>query len=233
MALVRYGGGIIQMSGSIGGNVYARNRYGNYVRARTVPTNPNTAGQQEVRAAIAWLTEHWSSTLSAAQRTAWNLYAASVPMLNKLGEVVHLSGFNHFVRAHAARKRHADLVIVAGPTTFELPEHDPLFAFTSSEATNDITVVYDDTEEWCDLDDAHLYIYVGSPQNPQRNFFDGPWKYGDKVDGDLASPPSSPATVASPFVLTEGQALWCYARIAMDDGRLSEPFRSGPTLVGS
>lgn len=233
MALVKYGGGIIQMSGSIAGNTFARNRYGNYVRARTIPTNPNTPDQQEVRAAIAWLTEHWASTLTPAQRTAWNLYADSVNMLNKLGEVVHLSGFNHFVRSNAIRKRNADAVIVTGPTTFDIPEHDPLLAQSSSEATQNLTVVYDDTEEWCDLDDAHMYIFVGKPMNPQRNFFAGPWKFGDALDGSVATPPTSPATVASPFAIAEGQALWIYARIAMDDGRLSEPFRAGPTLVAS
>lgn len=233
MALIKYGGGIIQMSGSIAGNVYARNRYGNYARARTVPTNPNTAAQQEVRAAVAWLTEHWSSTLTANQRTAWGLYGDSVNMLNKLGEVVHLTGFNHFIRSNAIRKRNVDLVIVPGPTVFELPEHDPLFAFTASEATQDLTVTYDDTEEWCDLDDAHLYIFVGSPMNPQRNFFAGPWRFGDAVDGDVAAPPASPATVASPFAIAEDQRLWIYGRIATADGRLSEPFRAGPMLVAS
>ena len=163
MALVKYGGGIVQMSGSIAGNTFARNRYGNYVRSRTIPTNPNTAGQQAVRAAIAWLTEHWSTTLSAAQRTAWNLYGASVPMLNKLGEVIHLSGFNHFVRSNAIRKRNADTIILAGPTIFELPEHDPTLAHTSSETDQEVEVTYDDTEEWCDLDNAHMYIFVGKP----------------------------------------------------------------------
>lgn len=233
MALVKYGGGIILMSGSIAGNTFARNRYGSYVRARTIPTNPNTAAQQEVRAAIAWLTERWASTLTAAQRTAWTLYADSVSRLNRLGESMHLSGFNHYIRSNAIRKRNADLVLDAAPTIFDVPEHDPLFSFTASEASGDLTVVYDDTEEWCDLDDAHLYVFVGKPMNPQRNFFAGPWKFGDSVDGDLASPPTSPATVASPFAITEDQRLWIYGRIATADGRLSEPFRSGPTLVAS
>jgi len=233
MATVKYGGGIIAMSGSIAGNVFARNRYGAYVRSRTKPINPNTAGQQEVRAAIAWLVEHWASTLTPAQRTAWNLYADSVVMLNKLGESMNLSGFNHFCRSNSIRKRNADTVIVAGPTTFDIPEHDPTFAFVCDETSQNLTVTYDDTEEWCDLDDAHLYIFVGKPMNAQRNFFAGPWKFGDAVDGDSVSPPSSPATVASPFALAEGQRVWIYGRIATSDGRLSEPFRAGPMLVAS
>jgi len=233
MALIKYGGGIIQMAGSIAGTVFARNRYGNYARARTKPVNPNSPGQQSARAALAWLVEHWASTVTAAQRSAWNTYGSNVAMLNRLGESMNLSGFNQFVRSNAIRKRNGDTVIVTGPTTFDIPEHDPTFSFSSSAATQNLTVVYDDTEEWCDLDDAHLYIFVGSPQNPQRNFFAGPWRFGDAIDGSVATPPSSPATVASPFVIVEGQALWIYGRIAMDDGRLSEAFRSGPTLVAS
>lgn len=233
MALVKYGGGIIQMAGSIAGNVFGRNRYGNYARARTIPTNPNTAAQQQVRAAIAWLVEHWSTTLTPAERTAWGLYADSVNMLNRLGEVMHLSGFNHFIRSNAIRKRNADTVITPGPVIFELPEHDPTLAFTASEAAQELEVTYDDTEEWCDLDNAHMYIFMGKPMNGQRNFFAGPWRLAHVIDGNATTPPTSPATVTCPFAIAEGQALWIYARIALADGRLSEKFRSGPTLVAN
>jgi len=233
MALVKFGGGVVQMSGSIAGDVFARNRYGNYARARTKPINPNTTGQQQVRASIAWLVEHWARTLTPAQRAAWALYADSVNMLNRLGEAIHLSGFNHFIRSNAIRKRNADTVIIDGPTTFDIPEHDPLFNHSSSEETQLVTAVYDDAEEWCNETDAHLYIFVGKPMNPQRNFFAGPWRFGDSVPGDTVTPPTSPAEFASPFPITEGQALWTYARIARADGRISEPFRAGPILVAS
>ncbi len=83
MALVKYGGGIVQMSGSIGGDTFARNRYGNYVRARTKPVNPNTTLQQAVRASMSFLTNRWAQTLDAAQRTAWNPYAQNEAMQKK------------------------------------------------------------------------------------------------------------------------------------------------------
>ena len=82
MALVKYGGGVVQMSGSIGGDTHARNRYGNYIRARTKPINPNTDLQVAIRAAMAFLADRWSQTVTSAQRTAWNLYGASVAMKN-------------------------------------------------------------------------------------------------------------------------------------------------------
>lgn len=233
MASVKYGAGIIQMSGSIAGNTFARNRYGNYVRARTKPTNPNSPGQQQIRASIAWLVDHWSQTLTSDERIAWGLYADSVNMLNRLGEVMHLSGFNHFCRSNAIRKRQADTVIVAGPTIFEIPAHDPTLAFVCDEISQEITVTFDNTLGWANETAGHLYLYCGTPQNAQRNFFAGPWRFLGVVDGDDTTPPTSPSAIASPFALTAGQRIWIYARTSRADGRLSEKFRSGPTLVAT
>ena len=233
MALIKYGGGIIAMSGSIAGNTFARNRYGYYARARTKPTNPNSPGQQEVRAAIAWLVEHWSQTLTPAQRAAWNLYAKSVNMLNRLGEGMNLTGFNHFCRSNSIVKRNGDTVVVDGPTIFEIPEHDTTFAFIATAGTQKISVTFDADAAWANETEGHMYIFVGKPMNAQRNFFAGPWKFAAAIDGDDTTPPTSPSEIDSPWVISEGQALWSYARIARADGRISEPFRAGPTLVVS
>ncbi|GAH50296.1 unnamed protein product, partial [marine sediment metagenome] len=48
MALVKLGGGIVQISGSIAGNTFARNRFGNYMRSRTKPVNPNSTRQTDI-----------------------------------------------------------------------------------------------------------------------------------------------------------------------------------------
>jgi len=226
MALIKFGGGITEMRGSIAGNVFSRNRYGAYVRARTKPINPNTSRQQAVRASVAELTVRWSSTLTAVQRTAWNLYASSVPMLNKLGETIYLSGFNHFVRSNVALTRGGLTNIDAGPVIFELPPHDPALAFTSSEATGQLSVAFDDGFAWCSEDDAYMEIYVGKPQNAQRNFFGGPWRICGMFVGDSVTPLTSPHDVGAQYTVSEGQHVWIYARIRRADGRLSEPFRA-------
>jgi len=124
MALVKFGGGITQMSGSVGGTTFARNRYGNYARAKTKPVNPNTAAQAAIRSALSELTVLWSQTLSAAQRTAWNLYGASVAMKNRLGETTYLTGFNHYIRSNVMRNRVGLGVVNDGPVIFELPAAD-------------------------------------------------------------------------------------------------------------
>ncbi len=226
MALVKFGGGLIQMSGSIAGNTFARNRYGNYVRAKTKPINPNTARQIAVRAAVALLTVRWAQTLTAIQRTAWNLYADNVNMKNRLGEVIHLSGFNHYIRSNAFRARASFTIVDAGPVIFELPTQDPLYSITISEAAQQITSTYDDTLAWANETGGYLLLAHGQPQNAQRNFFAGPWRVVGAVPGVDGVPPASPSVNAIGFPVAEGQRNWCRARIAMADGRLSEIFRA-------
>lgn len=226
MALIKFGGGVTQMSGSIGGTTFARNRYGNYARARTKPTNPNTAAQQAVRASLAFLTNRWAQTLTAVQRAAWNLYGANVVMQNKLGESMNLSGFNHYVRSNSMLKRASQTLVDDGPVIFEIPDSDPTFSITASEATQQITWTYDDTLAWDTETGGFLYLFQGQPQNAQRNFFGGPWNFNALVAGIDAAPVASPAVNGVISAIAEGQRQWVYARIQRSDGRLSAPFRA-------
>lgn len=233
MALAKYGAGIIQLSGSIGGTTFARNKSGNYARARTTPVNPATALQETRRATLAQLADRWGRIVTAVQRTSWELYARSVLVKNRLGEDIKLTGYNHYLRSNTCVLLAGDPAIDAGPTIFELPDQDPLFTFTASEAGQSITYVFDDNAEWVDEDGGFLLKFQGTPQNPQRTFFKGPWRYHGIIEGAV-SPPTTPDEESSvPFVITEGQAQWCYGRILRADGRLSNPFSAGPILVGA
>lgn len=226
MALVKFGGGVVGMSGKIAGNVFAKNRYGSYVRSWKKPVNPNTAKQQTVRAIISYLSNYWSKTATAAQRTAWGTYAAAVAAKNRLGESVFLTGFNHFIRSNSILQQMGEALVAAGPTTLTLPEQDASLAVAGSEASQELTLTYDDTRDWCDNTGAFLAVFMGQPQNATRNFFDGPWNYAGKIEGDSTTPPTSPATISAPFTITEAQKAWVYCRIVEADGRLSSPFRA-------
>lgn len=226
MALIKFGGGVVQMSGSIAGNTFARNRYGNYVRARTKPVNPNTARQVAVRAGLAVLTTRWSLTLTALQRTAWNLYASSVNMTNRLGETINLTGFNHYIRSNTCAQMVGYPLVDDGPTVFEIPEADPTLSVAASEATQVLTMGYDDTLDWATEDLAYMYFFQGTPQNPQRNFFDGPWRLIGSVGGIDPGGPVEPHAGAAVFAIAQLQRQWIYARIQRADGRISQPFQS-------
>lgn len=226
MALVRYGGGIVQMSGSIAGNTYARNRSGNYVRARTIPVNPNTQRQDVIRSAIAFLSDRWAATLTAPQRTAWNLYGDSVNMKNRLGETVKHSGYNHYIRSNAIRRQIGQALLDAGPVIFELPAQDPSFGLTAQEDTQLCYFTYDETMDWSTEDGSFLFLFEGKPQNAQRNFFKGPWRVTGAESG--IDPGGQSGAISRPTLwgIAEGQHQWGYGRISRADGRLSEKFEA-------
>lgn len=89
MALIRPIHG--EMSGSIAGNTWSRNKGGQYVRQRRSPTNPNTTAQSRVRNYLASASRAWQG-LTLVQREAWKAAAQAAPVLNRLGESVTLTG---------------------------------------------------------------------------------------------------------------------------------------------
>ena len=219
-------------SGSVGNLTYSRNRFGAYARARTNPVNPNSERQVAVRTALSFLTNRWSQGLSQAQRDAWDLYGESVAMVNRLGITIFLTGFNHYLRSNVINKQHGNPVIDDGPTIFELPDQDPTMAITASEAAQQISTSYDDTLDWASETGGFLWLFQGSPQNPQRTFFNGPWRKMDVVVGVDAAPPAGPRLSTVQFAIAEAQRQWVYARIQRADGRISEPFQV-EILVGA
>ena len=227
MALIKFGGGVTQATGSIGGTTFARNRFGNYNRSRTKPVNPNTALQSAARARLAYFAEYWSSQLSADERGAWATYAAAVASLNRLGESVYLTGFNHFLRSNTTRLQGDGTVIDDGPTVLTLPETDTTFACTFTATDQKVNVTFDDSLPWAGEVGATMMVYMGQPQNATRNYFNGPWKYA----GKLTSTSTSPTALDAPFTVVAGQKIWCYARIQRADGRLSGKFRYAGTAV--
>ena len=234
MALIQYGGGIVQMSGSIAGNTHARNRFGNYTRARTKPINPNTDRQAAARARIMDLAEQWGQDpMDDAKRAAWETYANAVAMQNRLGQVIHLSGFNHYIRSNAAILAAGGTRVDDAPTTLSLPDADPTFTVTGSAASGQLSVQFDDSLDWANEDGGYLLVHMHIPMIPTRNFLGGPWRVAGAIAGQSGSPPTSPQTIDAPFTLVQGQLTVCKARIIRADGRVSNPFRCDPFVVGA
>jgi hypothetical protein len=231
MASVKFGGGVLDARGSIGGQTFSRNSFGAYIRSRVVPTNPNTARQQAVRAAVSYLVDRWTSTLTPAQREAWALYAANISMLNKLGESIKLSGFNHFVRSNAPRKQALVAVVDDAPTEMILPAAAPEAIITVSVA-DAYDVTFDNAEDWANENGAYMLCYAGQPVGPGRSYLSGPFRYVGKVAGDSVAPPASPATLAgSGWPRAADNQCLMYHRISRADGRLSVKMQTVAVIV--
>lgn len=231
MALVQYGGGVLDARGSIGGQVHSRNRYGSYIRARTTPVNPQSSRQNLIRACVASLAPYWSTVLTQAQRNAWEVYADAITRANKLGQQIKLTGFNHFIRSNTPRLQSVDSVIAAGPTVLTLPGADPVFACEVDETNQQISVTFDPLLAWAIIDDGELYVSMSEPKQVGTNFIGGPFRLAGAIDGDTASPPTSPQVLSVPFPVAEGQVIVCRARISEADGRLSDPFQEQSSVV--
>jgi hypothetical protein len=85
-----------ELSGKLGGNVFARNKGGSYVRGWVKPTNPKTGAQMAVRSAFSSAATAWQN-LSDEQKSAWNQYALNYFKPRVLKPRATYSGFQAFV----------------------------------------------------------------------------------------------------------------------------------------
>ncbi len=165
--------------------------------------------------------------MTAPQRSAWEDYADAVTMKNRLGEDIHLSGFNHFVRSCCCQLEAGvdpSSVIVAGPTTLSLPSPATLLTVSGSVGTGNISIIFDPTDPWATEAGGFLLLYLGKPQGAQINFFGGPYRFCKKIVGATPTAPTSPQTGTAPFTIANGQKIWANYRVLRADGRVSNPF---------
>lgn len=113
MAKFTPGPGVAAVSGSIGGTVFSRNRYGAYMRYRAIPTNPDTEYQANVRQALGASSENWRS-LTDAQRMAWATWAANNPITDMIGQSQILAANAAYVQLNAR-------LAYMGETLLDLP----------------------------------------------------------------------------------------------------------------
>jgi hypothetical protein len=221
MAVVRYPEGQ-QRSGSAGGSVYSHNRFGQYIRTRSIPVNPATDRQVAARNRVQNLTIAWGNTLTQAQRDAWEEYAANVPWQNALGDTAYLTGLNHYLRSNAAKLQAGLARVDDAPTIFNLAQAELALVCNGSNPPTEIEVEFDDTQDWASEDLAAQIVSMGIPKNPSIAFFNGPWRFATALLGNSTTPITSPQTVTTPWTYSVGQRVWVRTRILRADGRLSE-----------
>lgn len=96
MAKVKFGEIVVDMRGKLGGHVHTRNHYGNVVRTRVVPINPQTTAQSTSRNQLKAASVAWRK-LTVAQRASWNSFAENYKQQDALGNSIRLTGANLFV----------------------------------------------------------------------------------------------------------------------------------------
>ena len=224
------------MSGSIGAKTASHNKSGAYFRTKVTPTNPNTVRQQAIRSAFGTCVNYWQNTLSSANRALWEAYAAAVPVLDKLGQTIYLSGQNHFIRTNSLRLQIGQAIIAPGPTVMNTGEPITGIKMTTAGTANTIgidTVALDMSTTGLIAggasDDGDAVFQIGPPINATRTSFKGPYQLME-VEAVTATDTSVDfdalwsALLNSNGVPTDAQYRPCRLRILYDDGRLSQPY---------
>lgn len=82
-------------SGSFAGQTSSRNRFGQYVRNRSTPVNPDSTFQSAVRARLSNNAAAWRG-LTDTQRAGWESLGAGISRTDSLGQSYTLNGFEAY-----------------------------------------------------------------------------------------------------------------------------------------
>jgi hypothetical protein len=219
MALVRPVLGFL--SGKVGEEVYAHNRGGQYVRAFTPPTDPNSPQQQSVRLFLTQLSAIWANLYGGPAWDSWKTYAQNVPLRRPGGRTIYITGRNHYIRSNVPRLIHSLARVDNAPTVFNLGKTDLNAIRVVTASANSANIHYASLDPWRFEPGAALLIQVSRPQPLSVNFFRGPYRTWASVKGKTGLPNPLPALRALPFNYTLGVRGFWRARVTRADGRLS------------
>ena len=133
MANVRLGSLVVDISGSVGDETFARNQGGIYVRERVSPAQPASAERDARQAAITAISQAWSGTLTETQRSTWRTYSFRHPLPDRFGRPKTPSGICHFIKCNVQRYRD-ETAITATSAPALPPPAMPTFLCTAKAA---------------------------------------------------------------------------------------------------
>lgn len=216
-----YKSGLATMiSGSINGYTFSHNSGGKYIRARTTPTNPNTAFQVEARGNFRDAVDAWTNNLSDVSRAEWETYAANTPVTNRIGDTVYRSGQQMFIRSYQAIAMVGGDAPTGAPAIFDLGTFT-VPTITADASAGELSIAFNNGDEWATAVGGFLSIKQSRPQNPTRNFWRGPWRFVGQVDGAVIAPTSPEVIPALYLPLTAGQKLFFEVRAINADFRVT------------
>lgn len=96
MAKITFGGVVTDARNKLGDVVYSRNRGGSFARAYHLHNLSNTTRQAAIRAVFKAVQTRYLTTLTTAQRNAWNIFAAAQTPRPKAISPAHLTGQNWY-----------------------------------------------------------------------------------------------------------------------------------------
>lgn len=119
MARVQFGALITEITGSIGGFTFQRNRSGSIIRLRPVGSKKQSVKQSLQQAKHLTFLSLWQN-LTFFQKSEWNEFASLHPKINSFGQEKTLSGLNWFESINQNLQAISQ-PIVSIPPVYQLP----------------------------------------------------------------------------------------------------------------
>lgn len=202
MAKVQFGSGVAYMSGRIAGTVHARNKGGSYVRRFSVPVNPSTSFQQNIRNCLSTISSAWRN-LTAPDQSAWVSWAESHPVIDRLGAAIKLSGQQAFVATNRNGFSNGD-----GAIAFTTPPAEPQYEYPLEP---DFTVTLDTavgtlniTQTVQPAADTQLLIYATAALSPGISFAKGRNKFLGAITVLQATAVPAQIDITAPWITRFG-----------------------------
>lgn len=164
MAILTPGPLASEVSGRIGGTIFAHNRGGMYVRNGTKPIKVTTPSAMNFKAILGAASQLWTM-LTSAQIAAWNTFAANNPQKNRLGRQISLTGQNFFIRLNS-RLMYASADTISLPPTDQPPNLAPVSAMSVTAESGTVSITFDDSG--LNADDV-LWIKAAASFSPTKN----------------------------------------------------------------
>ncbi len=224
---VKFGVIIVAARGTVGGMTLSANAAGPYAKPWSRSPNPRTLPQSVVRSFLGQLAISWRG-LSAANRTAWNTFAAlpAQDLIDSLGNTYSASGFNWYIRLgiHALMRGAVPLTSPAGVMT---PATVTILTFT-------VTTVPAFTVTYAGNPFAGFFFVVTMAKSFSDGLLSKEFDYKWTASSGVASPATKSFTAQGVAAFgTPQMGDRYYLRVFKEQtgGRRSAPFAIATTVI--
>lgn len=158
----------VPQSGSIAAVVHSRNRYGQYTRNRSIPVNPNSVAQGQMRARFGDNSQAWR-LLTDAQRAGWESLGLQMQRTDSLGQTYTLTGLQAYIAVNNNLLDAGEAVVSAAPA---LNSPVGLLTATVTSTGGTLSLAYTATP----LSASNKLFVFASPQRSAGRKFEGDYR---------------------------------------------------------
>lgn len=212
MSKIKYSALVSDVRNKLNGSVLSKNRYGNYIRNKTTPVNPQTTAQQNARAQLAANSQAWAG-LTEAQRNGWKALAQELPFTDIFGDAKTLASNALYNKLNGNLVKIGEVAVADAPVKVSVPAIESLSITPTPTAgvLSALTMTFAPTPVPADY---AIAVYATPGISPGRNFVKNQFRFLTVVDEAGTSPANIFAAYSARFG-TPAEGMKIFVRAAL------------------